>query len=377
MEEANEKELTAEEVDAEIDAIEKGLVKSKTLFNWMATTKREGFKDIGELYEKKFENHPEFNIQTDQIANYMVKRFTYLGIKFSSTTLYEGLPTRYKSHKPNENEDDDSRDGNENGSINTEEENKSYIEIIDSQIELLKSFNTKLLHSHFLSKFEAKELLQIKESFCNMKAIISITNDLLDDRQSVPLQLQHLLIQANIAQMDNFTGGLYVSKVKEWGANRYKEAKEKFKKLAEIGKDITNKKETMTAKQLNKIVERKVRKVLDVLNPKNRDEAISIGFYGVKCPNTECGSYRVERTIDNKTFKMKNHCYNCDQDDDRVKFASKCRNNECNFPFYEDVLEVMQKTAVEEEGAMKAKCPRCGDEAILPINFLEKLKVIA
>ena len=373
--ETTEKELTDEEIDLEIEAIERGLVKSKTLMSWMGVTKREGYNDIAELYEQKFQRHTELGIQTNQIANYMVKRFTELGIKFSSTTLYEGLAQRYKLHTDNLDEDEnDSRDGNETSSLNTEEENKTYIDIVDSQIELLKSFKMKLLHSHFLSKFEEREL---DESFCNMKATISITNDLLDDRQSVPLQLQHLLIQANIAQMNNFTGGLYVSKVKEWGANRYKEAKEKFKKLANIGKDITKKKETMTAKQLNKIIERRVRKVLDVLNPKNRDEAISIGMYGIKCPNTECGSYRVERTIDNKTFKMKNHCYACDNDDDKVKFASKCHNNECNFPFYTDVLEVMAQTAVEENGAMKSKCPRCETEAILPIHFLEKLKVIA
>ena len=365
------KELTIEEINTEIKYIEDGLTLSPTLFKWMSSSKREGFQDLAELYEKKFTLEPELEIKTNQVANYMVKRFTELGITFSTTTLYDGVSSKYKSHEENPDKDD-SRSGNENSSINAEEENKNYLEIIEDQIALYKLIKTKLLHSHFMTKLNTIEQKQVNESFLHMRTIIKITKALFDDRQSVPLHLQHLLISANIQQTNNFAMGIYVSKVKDFGANRFKKARQEMKRLAKAGQKYTKKDDTLTSKQGMKILLRKFKRILQINEPQNRDDAISIGNYGLQCPNKECKSWRVERTINNQTFKMEDQCHACGNDFN-AKFASKCPNPDCGFPYYTEILEIMAKDAKEENGAMNCKCPRCKKEVILPKGILNDI----
>ncbi len=366
---SEKKELTIEEIEIEINYIEKGLTLSPILFRWMSSSKQEGFQDIAELYEKKFILKPELGIKTNQVANYMVKRFTELGIKFSKTTLYDGLSSKYKLHEENPDKDD-SGIRNGNSSLNTEEENKNYLEIIEEQITLYKLIKTKLLHSHFMTKLNKVEQKQVNESFLHMRTIIKITKALFDDRQSVPLHLQHLLISANIQQTNNFSMGIYVSKVKDFGANRFKKARQKMKRLAEAGLKYTKKDDTLTSKQGMKILLRKFKRILQINEPQDRNDAISIGNYGLQCP--ECNSWRVERTINNQTFKMEDHCHACGYDF-HAKFASKCPNPECNFPFYTEVLVIMAKNAKEENGAMNCKCARCKKEVILPKPMLNDI----
>lgn len=101
-----------------------------------------------------------------------------------------------------------------------------------------------------------------------------------DGRQSVPVVAQHMLMLC--IEQYNVAGGaeMYQTKVKEI---------------------------TLTPKQATKYRHGEVRGLHPLYDPKNRNEAIMDGFYGVQC---SCGSWRVK--IDKEgdpTFKL--HCFAC------------------------------------------------------------------
>ena len=373
--------IDAEKREEEIQKYQKilddfeSLLKSKNkLIEMLATSSQKTHTVIvlADALEHLY-TYGKSEIQTDQIANYLVKKLD--GFVHPST-VWDNLPSRFKSHKNNpDNEEKTGTLGNpsENGSLNIlpEKENAAWILTINNQIEFLRAFRTKLLNSHFVSVLDNEERKNFAETLHRVNTIIRIANKIFDDRQSVPVEFQHLLAAAFVESTDNFAAGIYISKVKDFGANRSKESRDKIKKLAEAGQKIEKRPDTLTPKQAIKIELGLVRKVAELFDPKSRNEALFLGYYGVQCPNPECRSWRVKTELNGP--KIGCHCFSCEKNFD-ARTVSKCKK--CYLPFYDEIIEVMKQKAVSiEDAAVKTSCPQCEEEVILPIQYLPVLSV--
>jgi len=67
------------------------------------------------------------------------------------------------------------------------------------------------------------------------------------------------------------------------------------------------KKLTLTPKQAGKLKKLQVKKVQDIFDPKNFEEAMDLGFYGQQCE--KCGSWRTERRYNNDQGTQKDQLY--------------------------------------------------------------------
>lgn len=323
--------------------------------------------ELADAFEHLY-GYGKSNIATNEIANFLVKK---LEGYVHPSTVWDNLPSRFKSHKNNPNlEERDAGLGNPSGisslNIVPEKENAAWIIAITNQIDFLRSFRTKLTNSHFVSLLPNQDKKNLGETLHRINTIIRISNKVFDDRQSVPIEFQHLLAASFIENTDNFAAGIYITKVKDFGANRSKDAREKLRKLAETGVAATKADDTLTPKQAMKIELGRIRKVAEIYEPKNRNEALLLGYYGTQCPNPECTSWRIETELNGS--KLECHCFACENNFD-ARTAAKCKK--CYLPFYDEILEVMKQNATSiEDAAIKTTCPQCTHEVILPINYL-------
>lgn len=380
---AEEKEKLIQECKHDIDEIEQGLANDHSVTYKLATMQKQDVVILlAEQYEKLWKLGAS-DVPTYEIANHLVKRFEVLKLKVHPSTVYDNLPQKFKSHRPNPilgEETTTFGNPSENSSLNIkpEEENKQWLDIIESQIEFLRSFRTKLSNSAFTSRLPDESKKSLEETLSHIKATISICNQVFDDRQSVPVEFQHFLAASFSAETNNFAAGLYISQVKDYGATRSKESQAKLKKMAELGEKI-EKEDTMTSKQGMKIILGIVKKVQPIFEPKNRNEALASGvYYGTQCPNPVCGSWRVYLDTDKgRTFCR---CYACDTKFD-AKTATRCKF--CYLPFYDEVLREMAKTAEYiEESTVKVTCPnkKCdsrknGQDIMMPIHLLHETEI--
>ena len=107
----------------------------------------------------------------------------------------------------------------------------------------------------------------------------------------------------------------------------------------------------ITKKQTNKFRTNEEPDILSIYKPKDRDEAIYQGNYGVQC---KCGSWRVKEKLGNE---KKVQCIDCNVIFKGVTI-SHCKY--CQTPFYDSVIKKIKNNG---------KCPECKTATILPESF--------
>ena len=361
------------------------------------------------------------------ISSYIKSELRRLGVHPSTYSyVHEVLGYKYKNEKydSSKREDDEGdvqhRLDSSKPIADFEKENASLIETFEQQRDLLKSFINKAKSSKILSELNSMQLLRYEETNLRIQATQSFAFQVIDDRQSVPILAQLKLVNAVVASTNNSAAGMYVSQVKQYGANKKQEGDEFFNKISamifsalpdkyrklfldtikSIKKLKTmmhkiiekqklkqlppkNLEDVMTSKQAMKIIFGAVKNVLPVFDHTeirghhDRDAAIVDGFYGVTCP--ECGSFRVRERIHPDAHEWMCFCYHCEWWFE-TKTVSKCWN--CHIPLFEELLEIILKTAKSMKspdgkpvGAMKSKCPRCERELILPAKMFQRTKL--
>lgn len=381
-------------------------------------------KDVIVLWAENLERQHELEIQlkqnqsleaVGQISSYIKKELRHLGVHQSTLAyVHEVLGYKYKNVKYNtaENDDDEGEDNlrldSSNEIADYDQENESLIQTINQQIEFLKNLRTKARSSHILSVLNDKQRLQYEETNFRVQATQLLADQLIDDRQSVPMNAQLKLIMAVVAQTNNFAAGMYVSQIKQFGANKMQEAKRFFKKGSEpiiqtlskknlklydttlqniktLRKEFYNMQrrskagpsrldDVMTSKQAMKIVFGLVKRVLAVFDHTSRDEAILDGFYGLQCP--ECGSFRVKEKEHPDSHEWLCFCYKCEWWFE-ARTVVKCWH--CHIPLFEDIMKVVLKTSSpvlgkhgEDTGVRESKCPRCENTLMLPAKMFKK-----
>ena len=289
----------------------------------------------------------EFEGSVNSISGYIKKVLRNSGKKNVTHYVHIVLPNKYKDERYDNTEEeiegvtklplDSSKD------INCEQENAKSIEIYKKVRDAFSAKISQLKSEHYESKLDKKDL---DHGYLILNNAINFFNEAHDNRQSVPTITQHTLAVTIASATMNYATGLFLAKLKKYGASK---SKKNLKLLDEL-----------TPKQAGKICRGNVKNVLALFDPRNRDQAIDCGFYGLQCP--KCSSFRLEEKAHPDAGEWLLFCYNCNNWSEG-KTITKCRF--CYYPFYDNALKQIE----EEE-----KCPNCQKPVSMPKSRIIKLR---
>lgn len=205
-----------------------------------------------------------------------------------------------------------------------EERNSKVIELGDEIIDTFNIIIKKLKTKPFESKLTEEE----RKDFTEFNQFYMKIIEALCKKKNLNFE-EHSLLVAITAEMIKYFSFLYLAKVKKLHLSR---------------------------KQAKKIRTGRVRNVLPLFDPRNRDDAIAQNFYGLQCK--ECDSWRVDRK-ESLGHKDLLHCYAC-TNEFLGKTVSQCKY--CFFPFYAEVLQIIKNNG--------SKCPKCEKDIRIPISLM-------
>lgn len=208
-----------------------------------------------------------------------------------------------------------------------EEKNSKEIELWEETIEILNRIIKKLKTKPFETKLTEEERKNFTEFNQSCMKII----EALCKKKNLNSE-EHSLLVTTTAEMIEYFSFLYLGKVKKIHLSR---------------------------KQAKKICTGRVRNVLPLFDPRNRDEAIAQNFYGLQCK--ECDSWRVDRK---ESLGLKDHlyCYAC-TNEFLGKTVSQCKY--CFYPFYTQVLQIIKNNG--------SKCPKCKKDVEIPRSLMNQI----
>jgi hypothetical protein len=364
-------------------------------------------------YEKKHEI-PTVVKSVGSISSYIKLEMKTLGVSESIYSyVHHVLMFKYKGddiHANNLREKLEGNDSPQDSSLNTNygRENEPLLEILCGNQQIVLDKRKKIYESFpVLSQMTPDERLRHEAILLNIQATQLIELQSYDNRQKVPKFYQQFLFGAFMVQTNNEASSLYWTNVKlhqkkednisenmfaksskfaleflpEKTKNRFIKTMQEISLLRkEFSKIIAEKAEDkftipdedgLTSKQAMKFVNGFVPEMIEIHNPKNRDEAINRGMYGIACPN--CGEWRVERKMhDDHTLKCL--CHSCG-----IWFEAKnypiC--NSCRLPFYDVYIQIMEIKAKEkDEYHTLTECPRCKTEVTFDKKLMEKVVIV-
>jgi len=258
-----------------------------------------------ELLEDKY-NITNQHEEISSIANTMRKKLISLNKQSQIVWMYESLPSKYKLHKLNPADVYGEQTNNSSPHINYELENKPYIDMIDNTIQALYTIKKKLETTEFLTKKDKHNnyLLDPKRIQTDI-TILNAANDLLldvwDNRKAVSIYTQHFLISMVLRFNIGHATGAYLGFIKDFGAKAMK-------------KSTTILDNLLSSKQVGKIMRGLTKDLHKRYDPKNKDEAQLMGFWGDQCM---CDSWRAtyETIYDeaNKKLERKCKCHGCNE----------------------------------------------------------------
>ena len=147
-----------------------------------------------------------------------------------------------------------------------EKENESLINLINETLVLFQKHKSKIIKT--MAAMTDKELKSYNKLFLQLNLIKS------QEPSLKPLYVIPIILK--------FISGIYFTRVK---------------KLTPLSQ-----------KHIKRIVTGRIRNLHPLIDPKNCQESISAGFYGLQCPN--CGSWRVDKAPDGPIDNL--YCWACD-----------------------------------------------------------------
>ena len=173
---------------------------------------------------------------------------------------------------------------------------------LQKAIESLKSVQQYYVRHPAFSELSKEELRKLKEALHMVRKSTEFINASYNDKTKIPTMTEHLLVLAYEEETQNAAGGLYLSMLRKFGAQKVEHAK-----------DILS--NYIVPKQTTKKMAGKTPQLHPRYDPKNKQEAEDRGFYGTKCSNEKCPSfgYRIDydrvvvgKKIDEVTGEAKN-----------------------------------------------------------------------
>ena len=176
----------------------------------------------------------------------------------------------------------------------------------------------------------------------DLEQSLKIIRDTMDDKQKIPPNT-HTMFKAVLAEH----AGIYAI-AKAYQLTRYEH--------------ISQVEAWLTKKQLKKFENGEEPNILEIFQPKSRDMAVFMDWYGMPC---KCGSWRVESLYNDK-HEIK--CYDCGNVFEG-KTATHCKH--CQVPLYnEDIKIILEHSAFKKGNRQRTgNCPSCGTELRVPEDY--------
>jgi len=210
-----------------------------------------------------------------------------MGLESTVHYVHETLPYKYKN--PVLRRGDDTSYGvveprnNSSKKLSPEKANVNYIEFLSELIEVYKK-TKKSMEKKIVIEPHIPEA-EFQEELLRGRYLIRRLDEILDGREKVPPTTMHILLYclATATLSDTYSKYIYLRK---------EEA-------------------PLTPKQTGKIIKGRVTKMPRLFEPKNHQQALSMGFYGQQCE--ECGWWRTERKLNPNVDKFQLYCFYCRQ----------------------------------------------------------------
>lgn len=199
------------------------------------------------------------------ISSHITKEMRRMGLSQGVEYVRKILPVKYKDESKDFREDAESSgiDSRQNSSSENEKDNEEYLEMIDETIKFLKFARSKIAPIAFMSILSYEEMA---EFFTVHKQAIKTGYLAFNNKKKDMQNTQAILVNVMAHATTTHGAGEYLAKIK----NMYE----------------------FTGKQAGKILKLEARDIHPLYDPKDRYEAMKVGFYGQRCG--DCGSWRVK-----------------------------------------------------------------------------------
>ena len=181
--------------------------------------------------------------------------------------------------------------------------------------------------------YKKKDLNAFYDSISHLSDVVS---SLTDKRTLVPLHTHHIFRACLLSETSVLNAGRLFLKIR-----------------ADILEEV---RKFMTQKQASKFQRGLERPQLPIFQPKNRDESIYMGWYGLQC--SQCESWRSREKPDSTGTVT---CYDCDNEWPGRTISHCAGAGSCGYLLYTEDLKKVKKNG---------KCPNCKKSLRLPKSLL-------
>lgn len=277
---------SVEEIQKDIDWIEK-TIQNNTPINecLFADTPK---KNLIVVWAEKLEQlakHGIYQKPISTISTHIFNRLKELGMEKNAHYVRKVLMSKYKDEsKIHNSEELESRENNshEISSIEHTKKELQYLALLQLEKETCEKLIIKFSDKNFLKDLSHKENLLFDELITKLESTTVSCHEIIDERTGVPFMKQFLFFYARTQTTLGNTYTLFVRYLKEYSV--------------------------FTTKQIGKISDGRISKVILLYEPKTRLEAMNVGFYGIPCES--CGSYRTKPKIEYQKDKL--FCFKCE-----------------------------------------------------------------
>lgn len=228
------------------------------------------------------------------ISTFITGELRAMGLTEAVPYVSEVLPFKYKDPSRIHNAEGINTSPDQPDKISSKlktrfkKENKNYIVFLKAAQNIIGKVIAKMEKENFCSLLEQDEL---EEFLLRGNQAVQQLKEALDGRTEVPYTRQHIFIFAFVHATMNHAYAHYIKDVKKY--------------------------EKITPKQAGKIIRGEVKHLQLLFEPKDRIQAINVGFYGFPCDY--CGSWRVK--VKWQTSKSQNtpYCFKCGKFNEDLK----------------------------------------------------------
>lgn len=227
------------------------------------------------------------------ICAHISRKVTELGFPEKVAYVRQSLQFKYKDESRISDDDDvekELEDVAERRKISSKDLapiDQKYLKMLLLEQKAIDKLVDKILTEKLsLTSLPKKSRKEQEELMLRTTNIIKSTMQMSDGRTDVPLQKQFLFFHARTQVTLGNTYDMFVKHLKLYNQN-------------------------FTPKQVTKISEGRVSRILLLYEPKSRQDAMNVGFYGMPCDS--CGSYRCHAKYDENNKRDRLFCYHCEE----------------------------------------------------------------
>ena len=160
--------------------------------------------------------------------------------------------------------------------------NTPVVNLVDRITVFLDDFRARMHSEPFLEILNKENPRIWPEHEYTISRLLKTAGECIDGRWTVPVVAQHMLMTMLAAESVAFVARQFQTRIKSL---------------------------SLTPKQATKYKHGEVRELLPIYEPKSREDAILVGFYGIRCPR--CRLWRVKPSKEGCGIALMLHCFPC------------------------------------------------------------------